>query len=308
MIQPNKYLVVISGPTGIGKTDLAFIIAQKFNAEIIGADSRQFYKDLKIGVSIPPEDYLKKIPHHFISFLSITDYYNAYKYERDVINFLENYFTKKNVALLVGGSGLYIDAVCKGIDDMPDCDFDLRNYLNKQYSIYGISWLRKLLYYYDPIIYNKVDLNNHKRLIRFIEVSILAKKPYSSIIKKTNKERNFKIIKIAINQNRTDLYNKIDKRVDEMIKNGLIEEAKSLYKFKDLLPLKTIGYQEIFSFIDGKISLSEAIDKIKFNTHKYAKKQISWLKRDKKYVWFDFNNFDDLIKNVENYLKKNLVF
>lgn len=300
-------LIVISGPTAIGKSEIAFKLAQRFNSIIISADSRQFYKEMHIGTAIPPEHYLKTIPHYFIKFISVKDYYNVSKYENDVIALLNEYFKKNKIAFLVGGSGLYIDAVCYGIDDMPDYDPSLRKYLIKQTEIYGLSWLRQLLLYYDKVTYNKIDLNNKIRMLRAVEVSILSKKPYSEVIKNTRKQRDFKIIKIALNTNRELLYKKIDNRVDQMISNGLIQEAKELYPLKNLSPLKTFGYKELFLYFDGKYTLEEAIKKIKFNTHKYARRQITWLKRDKEYKWFEPTDFDKIcnyiyetINNLQN--------
>ncbi|MCX7954120.1 MAG: tRNA (adenosine(37)-N6)-dimethylallyltransferase MiaA [Bacteroidales bacterium] len=303
MTIPRPNLVVISGPTGVGKSEVAFQLAQKFNSIIISADSRQFYKEMLIGTAIPPDEYLRKIPHYFIRFISIKDYYNANKYEKDVLALLDDYFKKNNIAFLVGGSGLYIDAVCYGIDEMPDYDPNLRNYLIKQCNIYGLSWLRKLLLYYDKTTYQHIDLNNKNRMLRAIEVSILSGKPYSTVITKTKKQRYFNIIKIALNTNRTLLYNKIDSRVDQMIERGLIQEAKELYNYKNLTPLNTFGYKELFLYFDGIYSLDEAIKKIKFNTHKYARKQLTWLKRDKNYNWFEPTDTNKIINFIFKSLK-----
>ena len=296
----NSLLIVLVGPTAIGKTNLAIDIALKFKAPIIGCDSRQFYKELKIGTAPPSSEQLAMVKHHFVHFLSIHEYYNVSKYENDVNSELSEIFKKNSVAVLVGGSGLYVDAVVKGIDDMPDIDIELRENLNKQLIDNGIEWIRAQLQKLDFETYQKIDLSNKNRILRALEVCLQTGMPYSSFLKKKSKDRPYKILKIALDMPRKLLYERINLRVDEMIKQGLVEEARKFYPYKNLIPLKTVGYKELFDYFDGKLTLEEAIDLIKRNTRKYARKQLSWFRRDKDYYWFhpnDKNNIIDLIQS-----------
>lgn len=296
----NSLLIVLVGPTAIGKTNLAIEIAQEFNIPIIGCDSRQFYKELKIGTAPPSKEQLAIVKHYFVHFLSIHNYYNASKYENDVNAKLLDIFKKHNAALMVGGSGLYVDAVIKGIDDMPDIDIELRENLNKQLIDNGIEWIRTQLQKLDFETYQKIDLSNKNRILRALEVCLQTGMPYSSFLKKKSKDRPYKILKIALDMPRKLLYERINLRVDEMIKQGLVEEARKLYPYKNLIPLKTVGYKELFDYFDSKLTLEEAIDLIKRNTRKYARKQLSWFRRDKDYYWFhpnDKNNIIDLIQS-----------
>ncbi len=282
----NKKLFVISGPTAIGKTALAIDVAQKLKAEIISADSRQFYKELKIGVATPSKEELSSVKHHFIGHISITDYYNVSRYEQDVLTFLDRYFKTNDNAVLVGGSGLYIDAVCKGIDDLPDPDNNLRQKLNEKFEAEGIEYFQQLLEDLDPDYYDIVDLNNPTRLLRALEVIIQTGETYSSLRNNKPAQRNFEIIKIGLNRPREELVDIIEKRVDRMIETGLVEEVNSLKRFRGFNALKTVGYQEIFNYFDGIYTLEEAIENIKTNTRRYAKRQITWLKRDNEIQWF----------------------
>jgi tRNA dimethylallyltransferase len=282
----SKKLFVISGPTAIGKTALAIDVAQKLNAEIISADSRQFYKELKIGVAAPSDEELSAVKHHFVGHLSITDYYNVSKFEQDVIGFLNMYFKTNDNAVMVGGSGLYIDAVCKGIDDLPDPDENLRKKLKKLLKTNGIGYLQQLLEELDPDYFDIVDLNNPNRLLRALEVIIQTGETYTSLRNSKPRQRDFEIVKIGLNRPREELVEIIEKRVDRMITDGLVDEVRSLEKYRGVNALKTVGYQEIFSYFDGTFTLDEAIEKIKTNTRRYAKRQITWFKRDKEINWF----------------------
>ena len=282
----NKNLFVISGPTAIGKTALAIDVAQKLKTEIISADSRQFYKELKIGVATPSKEELSSVKHHFIGHISITDYYNVSRYEQDVLTFLDKFFKTNDNAVLVGGSGLYIDAVCKGIDNLPDPDNNLRQKLHEKFESEGIKYLQNLLEDLDPDYYDIVDLNNPNRLLRALEVIIQTGETFTSLRNNKPAQRNFKIIKIGLNRPREELVDIIEKRVDRMIEAGLVEEVSSLERFRGVNALKTVGYQEIFNYFDGIYTLDESIEKIKTNTRRYAKRQITWLKRDNDIQWF----------------------
>jgi len=281
-----KTLIVIAGPTGIGKTDLSIELAQMLDTFIISSDSRQIYKELNIGVARPSKEDLAKIRHFMIANKSIYDYYSAGKYELEVVDILKDIFKSKDVVLLVGGSGMYIDAVCKGIDALPDADPDIRKQLTEKYEKEGIESLRFDLKRLDPEQYEVIDLNNPKRLLRAVEVCIQTGKTYTSFLKKTKKERDFKIIKIGLERNREELYSRINKRVDLMIQNGLLNEAKQFLKDKYLNSLNTVGYKELVPYFEGEYDLREAIRLIKRNSRRYAKRQMTWFKRDKDYVWF----------------------
>ena len=277
----KKTLIVIVGATGIGKTDLSIEIAEYFNTFILSSDSRQFYKELKIGTAPPTEKQLKKIKHFFIGNKSIENYYNASSFEVEVLSILEKIFLEKNFAIMVGGSGMYVDAVCNGIDDLPTVDINIRKKLIDKLENEGIESLRFDLQRMDPKHYEVVDLKNAKRILKALEISIMTNKPYSSFLKKKVKKRNFKIIKIALKMDRGKLYERINKRVDIMIENGLIEEVKKFYNKKHLNALNTVGYKEFFAHWDGEYSLEKAIELVKRNSRRLAKRQITWFKRDK---------------------------
>ncbi len=298
----EKKLIVISGPTGTGKTDLSIEIAQRLNTYIISSDSRQIYKELKIGVARPSEEDLAKVKHFMIANKSIFDYYSAGKYELEVLDILKDIFKEKNTAILVGGSGMYIDAVCKGIDALPDADPEIRKQLIEKYEKEGIESLRFDLKRLDPEQYEIVDLNNPKRILRAVEVCIQTGKTYTSFLTKPNKKRNFKILKIGLEREREELYDRINRRVDIMIEEGLVEEAKKYYKYKYLNSLNTVGYKELFTHFDGEYDLKEAIRLIKRNSRRYAKRQITWFKRDKKIRQFHPDNKDEIFKYISEYI------
>ncbi len=298
----TKNLIVILGPTGIGKTNLSINIAKLLNTYILSSDSRQVYKELSIGTAVPSEEQLSKVKHYFIHNKSIHDYYNASMFEFEVIELLDKIFKEKDNALLVGGSGMYIDAVCNGIDDLPTIDSKLREDLIQKFNNEGIESLRFDLKRLDPEYYKVVDLRNHKRILKAIEVYLMTGKTYSSFRTSIKKERSFNIIKIGLQRNREELYNIINKRVDLMFDAGLLNEAKKLYKHKQLNSLNTVGYKEIFAYLDNEHDLDKAIELIKRNSRRYAKRQLSWFKRDKEIVWF---NPDDQ-KAISDYIKKTL--
>jgi len=295
-----KYLIVLTGPTGIGKTRVGIEIARHFNTEIVSADSRQIYKEMKIGTAVPSDEELKQVQHHLIQTHSINENYNASKYESDALNILETLFKKHNVILLVGGSMLYIDAVCKGIDIMPNADPEIRKILKDQYEREGLDGLRLKLKQLDPQYYKTVDLKNPNRIIHALEISIITGKPYSSFRENTVKTRPFLIIKIGLNCNRELLHKKINQRVDQMVALGLEEEARKLYPLKHLNALNTVGYREWFDYFDGLIPGGKAIELIKRNSRRYARKQITWFRNDPDVTWFEPNDTNKIIEFIES--------
>ena len=294
----QNILVVLLGPTGVGKTDISVDIAAQFGTEIISCDSRQFYRELSIGTALPTEDQLKRIKHHFIRFLSVKDYYSASLFERDVLNLLPELFKENKIVLMTGGSGLYIDAVCTGIDDIPDVDPAIRDKYTRKYKEEGLESLRVNLKLLDPEHYNKVDLRNYKRIIRALEICETTGLPYSTYLKKEKKKRDFKIIKIGLDCPREDLYERINARVDMMISLGLEQEARGLFEFKDLNALNTVGYKEFFDYFEGKMSGDQVVDLIKRNSRRYAKRQITWWAKDKEIQWFYPDKKQEIIDYV----------
>ena len=296
----KKNLIVILGPTGIGKTDLSINIAKMLETVIISSDSRQLYKELKIGTAVPTEEQLNAVKHYMIGNKSIFDYYSAGKYELEVLEILKTIFKTKDNALLVGGSGMYIDAICKGIDDLPDIKQDIRKDLCKRYDSEGIESLRFDLKRLDPEFYNIVDLRNSKRILKALEVCIQTGKTYSSFRTETKKARDFNIIKIGLNKDREELYQQIEKRVDIMFKDGLLDEAKGFLEHKDLNSLNTVGYKEIFPYFNNEYSLEEVIRLIKRNSRRYAKRQMTWFKKDEEINWFNPENEQEITEFILN--------
>jgi tRNA dimethylallyltransferase len=280
-------LVAIIGPTAIGKTALGIQLAEYFKTEIISADSRQMYRELKIGTALPTDDQLRRVKHHFIGNLSVCDYYNASMFEVEVLELLKKQFHNNPLLLLIGGSTLYINAVFHGIDDLPTVDPQLRNDLQFQYKTHGIEYLRLKLKLLDPEYYQRVDLKNPNRLLKAIEISLMTGKPYSSFLTAPTKKRDFNIIKIGLNSERKALFERINTRVDEMLEQGLLDEVKLLQPYRHFNSLNTVGYKELFAYLDNKIPYIEAIDLIKQNTRKYAKRQITWFNRDAEITWFE---------------------
>jgi tRNA dimethylallyltransferase len=293
-------LIVLLGPTCVGKTDVSVSVARHFRCEIISADSRQFYREMKIGTSVPEEDLLSEIRHHFIRFIDAERYYSASLFEQDVLKILPEIFEKNHIALMTGGSGMYIDAVCNGIDDIPDVDPAIREkYLNK-YKEEGIAGLRIALKILDPDHYEKVDLKNPKRIIRALEICESTGRPYSSFLAKQKQERDFRIIRIGLERPRDELYNRINKRVDAMIEKGLEDEVRNLFRLRQLNALQSVGYREFFYFLEGKISREKAIELIKRNTRRYAKRQMTWWTRDIEITWFNPENLKGIIGFIES--------
>ena len=275
----NKNLIYIAGPTGVGKTDLSLEIAKKFNTDIVSCDSRQFYKELKIGASPPSYSQLKEVKHHFIHHKSIHDVYNVGKYEKDAITVINDLFKEKDNLILVGGSGLYADSIMYGIDDFPDIPSGIRNNIIADFKSGGLEVIQNKLKKLDPEYYEEVDLSNFNRIIRALEVIELTGKKFSSLRTKKEKQRIFKSHVLIIETDREKLYKRINDRVDSMIKEGLEEEALKLKDFKELNPLNTVGYKEFFNYFEDKLTFTQTVEKIKQNTRNYAKRQITWLKK-----------------------------
>ena len=292
----KNFLIVLLGPTGVGKTEVSINLAAHLHCEIISSDSRQFYKEMTIGTAVPDKVQLEKVKHHFIRFISVKDYYSSSLFERDVLDLLPQLFEKDKVTIMSGGSGMYIDAVCSGIDDIPDIDPAVREKIQKRYSEEGIEGLRMALKLLDPEHYANVDLKNYKRIIRALEICESTGRPYSSFLKKQKRIREFGIIKIGLMRPRDELYTRINKRVDEMIETGLEEEVNSLYNFRNLNALKCVGYREFFDVIDGKITRDKAIELIKRNTRRYAKRQLTWWAKDKEIKWFQPEQEEEIIE------------
>tara|TARA_B110000116_G_scaffold162445_1_gene140480 strand:- start:27 stop:944 length:918 start_codon:yes stop_codon:yes gene_type:complete len=276
----NKRLIVISGATAIGKTALSIQLAQHFKSEIISADSRQFYKELKIGATPPSQEELIKVKHHFIQHLSVKDDYNVGLFEKDAIAVLYTLFKKTDTLIMAGGSGLYIDAVCNGLDTFPKVDERIKKELIAEYKNKGITFLQDELKKRDPVYFDIVDINNSQRLIRALAVIRESRKPFSSFRNKTSAKRDFKISHFSLEMEREKLYERINRRVDLMMEEELLKEVENLIPYKNKNALQTVGYKELFSYFDGEISLEEAINKIKQNTRRFAKRQISWFKRE----------------------------
>ena len=283
-------LVVIAGPTAVGKTQWAIEVAQQRESVILSADSRQFYKEMKIGTAAPTEAEQTLVKHYFVGHLSIQDYYSVSKFENDVLQLLPSLFAKNPCVILCGGSGLYIDAVCYGIDPLPDPEPSIRQYVNDCFHNEGIEALRSQLKTLDPRYYDRCNLADHKRMIRAIEVSLQMGKPYSDFLQNTRKKRDFNIVKYCLTRPREELFQRINLRTEEMIKNGFLEECKQLFPYRHLNALNTVGYKELFDYIEGKTSLQQAVTDIKTHTRRYAKRQMTWFKRDESYTMIDISH------------------
>jgi tRNA dimethylallyltransferase len=300
MISEN-YLITIVGPTAIGKTALSIQIANYFKADIISCDSRQFYKEMTIGTAVPNTDELASATHHFIQNRSVFDDYNVGSFERDALSKLDELFQKNPVQIMVGGSGLYVDAVLKGLDYFPDVDPKIRKQLTKQLQEKGIATLQEKLKELDPETYYSIAIDNPHRIMRALEICIGAETPYSTFKNKPKTPRNFTSIKIGLNAEREVIYNRINERVDKMLANGLLEEAKKLHLNKDLNALQTVGYRELFSFFDGEFTQEFAISEIKKNTRRFAKRQGTWFKKDEETLWFDYQtNIKEIITKISD--------
>lgn len=298
----DKTLVLIAGPTAVGKTSCGIQIAEHFGTEILSADSRQIYRETCIGTAVPTQEELAGVKHHFIQTVSIREGYNASTYEQEALATLEGLFKKKDVVLMVGGSGLYIDAVCKGIDDLPSVDPELREHLLNRLETEGLETLTRELEKLDPVSFHRIDLKNHMRVLKALEISIQTGKPYSGFLKASSKKRPFHMIRIALDMERELLYDRINLRVDQMMKEGLLEEAREIQHLKGYTALKTVGYRELFEFLDGQITLDEAVDLIKRHTRKFARKQLTWFRKESQYKWFSPPDPVEIISWIEEQL------
>ncbi len=294
----KKYLIVIAGPTAVGKTKLAIELAEHYKTVVVSADSRQFYKEMSIGTAKPTADELNRVPHYFINNKQITELFGAGHFEKEAIRLLDELFKEHQVVVMAGGSGLYINALLNGVDDFEDVPDEIRAHLNSEFNVSGLKPLQEELKEKDPEYFNNVDVNNSQRVIRALEVIRFTGKPFSSFLKKNKPERNFTPIKLFINLPREILYERINTRVDQMMADGLLEEVRSLSAYKHLNALKTVGYKELFDHLEGKCTLQEAVDKIKQHTRNYAKRQITWFKNQDEFEEF---SPDDLLK-IEAYI------
>lgn len=301
--QKDKYVITVVGTTAIGKTALGVALAEHFKCDIISADSRQFFKEMSIGTAVPTEEELEKSKHHFIQNLSIFDSYSVGDYEKDALKKIKELHKTNDVVILLGGSGLYVDAVLNGLDYFPKVNPEIREQLKKELENVGIESLQKKLKKLDAVAYNTIEINNPQRLIRALEISIGTGKAYSSYLNKNKKaERKFSTIKIGLTADREIIYKRINQRVDIMIANGLLDEAKKLHQHKVLNALQTVGYKELFSYFEKKITLDFAIEEIKKNTRRFAKRQVTWFKRDKSITWFNY--LQDQEKIIELIISK----
>ena len=298
----SKTLILVVGPTAVGKTALSIELANHFKTEILSCDSRQFYRETEIGTAKPNTEELAAATHHFINSHSILDTYSVGDYERDALKKLEHLFGTKDTAIMVGGSGLYVKAICEGLDDFPTIDPNIRTDLNALFEKEGIDPLQQKLKELDPVYFEKVDIQNSQRIIRAIEVCIGTGKPYSSFTKSSSVNRPFKILKVGLNQDRETLYERINLRVDLMVKAGLEEEAKQFHHLKHINALQTVGYQELFSHFDGETTLEEAIELVKRNSRRYAKKQLTWFRKDTEIHWFETGENNKVIHFLEKEL------
>jgi tRNA dimethylallyltransferase len=298
-----KLLVVIAGPTAIGKTAFAIALAKHFNTVILSADSRQIFKETTIGTAKPSAQQLNEVPHYFINHISIAEAYNAGKYEAEAMKLLAELFSEKDIIILCGGSGLYIDAVCKGFDEVPKADDATRKFLADLFATEGITALQQMLQKKDPDYFQQVDLNNPQRIMRALEVCLTTEKSYSSFRKATVKTRPFEILKIALNIDRAIIYERINTRVDTMMNDGLLKEAEALYPFRKNNALQTVGYEELFQYFEAKHTLAEAVNLIKQNTRHYAKRQLTWFNKDKTYHWLQPHELQSAIALIEKTLQ-----
>ena len=295
-------LIVLIGPTGVGKTELSLTIAEKYHTPILSSDSRQLYADLRIGTAAPTPDQLARVPHFFVCTLKLTDYYSAAQYEAEVLKKLDELFTTHPVVLMTGGSMMYVDAVCKGIDDIPTVDKETRELMMYRYETEGLERLCAELKLLDPEYYQQVDLKNPKRVIHALEICYITGRTYTSFRTRTTKKRPFHILKIGLKRDREELYERINRRVDLMMEEGLLEEARQVYPYRHLNSLNTVGYKELFSYFDGTWDLPFAIEKIKQNSRIYSRKQMTWFKRDTDITWFHPAQTDEILHFIEKQL------
>jgi tRNA dimethylallyltransferase len=295
---PKKYLIIVAGPTAVGKTSVAVEIASKLTTEIINADSRQIYREMKIGTAVPSDDQQSSIKHHLLAHRSVREYYNASMYEVDVIGLLKVLFNRYEHVVMSGGSGMYIRAVCSGIDNLPAVDREVRSLLRKEFNEHGKDFMLEKLKRADPAYYDIVDRNNPKRILKALEVYAQSGYPYSSFLTGSTKNRDFSTIKIGLDRDRNDLHNLINTRVDQMMKAGLLDEVSKLYPYRHLNALNTVGYKELFAYMDGCISLEEAVDQVKSHSRQYARRQLTWFRKDREFRWFHPDDLDTIMDYI----------
>ncbi|MEG2855076.1 tRNA (adenosine(37)-N6)-dimethylallyltransferase MiaA [Bacteroides sp.] len=300
----QKTLIVLIGPTGVGKTELSLRLAEHFQTGIVSSDSRQLYADLKIGTAAPTAEQLNRVPHYLVGTLQLTDYYSAAQYEQEALAVLDTQFEQHDVMILTGGSMMYVDAICKGIDDIPSIDAETREIMLQRYESEGLENLCAELRLLDPEYYKIVDLRNHKRVIHALEICYMTGKTYTSFRTQQKKERPFRIIKIGLTRDRSELYDRINQRVDIMMQEGLLEEARSVYPYRELNSLNTVGYKELFQYLDGNWELPFAIEKIKQNSRIYSRKQMTWFKRDEEIQWFHPDQEKEILDYLQLKIKK----
>ncbi|PKP24150.1 MAG: tRNA (adenosine(37)-N6)-dimethylallyltransferase MiaA [Bacteroidetes bacterium HGW-Bacteroidetes-2] len=301
MTSKKKHLIVIVGPTAIGKTTLSIALAKHFKSEILSADSRQFYSEMSIGTAIPTPEELLEVPHHFIHHLSVEQEYNVGAFEKDALQLLEKIFKTNELLFMVGGSGLYIQAIVEGLDTFPKIDSKIRKELIKTFEEKGLTYLQEKLLKLDFAYYQKADIQNAQRLIRALEICIGTGKPYSTFLKKHNTKRNFESIKIGLTAERNLLYHRINQRVDAMMDAGLLKEVEQLLPKKDLNALQTVGYRELYSYFNAEISLENAVEEIKKNTRRYSKRQLTWFRKQEDIKWFDFQTpLEEIIAYIKS--------
>ena len=297
----NKTLIVITGPTAVGKTALCLEIAKHFDIPIINADSRQIYRELRIGTAQPTKEQMQEVKHYFVGTLGLDDYYSASLFEQQVLECLEQQFLTNDYALLSGGSMMYIDAVCDGIDDIPTIDDETRSLMKQRLADEGLEALVEELKRLDPEYYEIVDRQNPRRVVHALEICTMTGKTYTSFRKREKRQRPFQIIKIGLNRPREELYDRINQRVDQMMADGLLEEARSLYPLRHLNALNTVGYKEVFDHLEGRWPLEEAVERIKGNTRRYARKQLTWYKKDPQIRWFHPQETEQIISYISHY-------
>lgn len=303
-----KVLLLIVGPTGVGKTELALRVAERYGSPIVSCDSRQIFREIPIGTAAPTADEQQRVKHYFIGERSIEEAYNAGQYERDALELLDALFAKHDVVVMTGGSMLYADAVCKGLDDLPSVPFSVRADVQREYESKGLAWLQSEVQRLDPVYWEEVDRQNPARLAHCVELCRVTGKPYSALRSHTAKERPFRIVKIGLDRPRAQLYARIDERVKQMMAAGLLEEAKAVYPKRALNSLQTVGYKELFAYLDGQYDLERAVELIQQNSRHYAKRQLTWFRRDKEIHWLNAN--DDYEKNsnsIDDWLRADSV-
>ena len=288
-------LIILLGPTGVGKTELSLRVAERLGAPIISSDSRQLYREIPIGTAAPTPEEMARVRHYMVGTLSLSDYYSASQFESDVLALLERLFKTTHTVVMSGGSMMYIDAVCEGIDDIPTVSPDVRERIYKEFEAEGLAPILAELKEKDPVHYAEVDRNNHKRVIHAVEICRMTGKPYSSFRTHTRKERPFRILKIGLRREREELYDRVNRRVDQMMADGLLEEARRVYPYRHLNALNTVGYKELFKYFDGEWSLEMAVEKIKRNSRVYARKQMTWFKKDEDITWFHPDDTDGIM-------------